>query len=147
VQHEALVELAADVLDLLLVVGRAERARDERLCLAAGEDHRAVRAGEGAGLGPDRPDLVELAAVEPHAPLQDLVAQHLLLEILENAAWLRACRSASASGIEAISSSSTWSTVVVALELAANPHGFAERHVDLLLDLAVELVPISFFGR
>ena len=65
VQHEALVELAADVLDLLLVVGGAERAGDERLRLAAREHDRAVHAGQHAGLGPDRTDLVELAAVEP----------------------------------------------------------------------------------
>ena len=50
VQHEALVELAAHVLDLLLVVGRAERAGDERLRLAAGEDDGAVDARQDARL-------------------------------------------------------------------------------------------------
>ena len=67
VEHEALVVLAADVLDLLLVVGGAERAGDQRLRLAAREHDRAVDAREHAGLGPDRADLVELAAVEAHA--------------------------------------------------------------------------------
>ena len=46
VQHEALVVLAGDVLDLLLVVGGAERAADERLRLAAREDDGAVDAGQ-----------------------------------------------------------------------------------------------------
>ena len=64
VQHEPLVELAAHVLDLLLVVGRAEGAGHERLRFAAGEHDGAVRPREHAGFGPDRPDLVELAAVE-----------------------------------------------------------------------------------
>ena len=40
--------------------------------------------GQHADLDPDRADLVELAAVEPLAVLEDLVAQHLLLELLED---------------------------------------------------------------
>ena len=67
VQHEPAVDLALDRFDLLLVVRRAERDGDERLRLAAREDGRAVHAGQHADLRPDRPDLVELAAVEPHA--------------------------------------------------------------------------------
>ena len=65
VQHEALMLLAGDVLDLLLIVAGAECATDQRLGLAAGEDDGAVDAGQGAGLGPDRADFVELPAVEP----------------------------------------------------------------------------------
>ena len=80
VEHEAPVLLAGDVLDLLLVVGRAERAADQRLRLAAGEDDRAVHAREDAGLRPDRTDLVELPAVEAHAALERLVAHRLFLE-------------------------------------------------------------------
>ena len=71
---------AVDRLDLLLVVGGAERGRDQRLRLAAREHRRAVDAGQHAGLDPDGPDLVELAAVEPHAALEHFVAQHLLLQ-------------------------------------------------------------------
>ncbi len=67
VQHEAAVDLAFDRLDLLLIVRGAERHGDERLRLAAREHGRAVDARQHADLGPDRPDLVELAAVEPHA--------------------------------------------------------------------------------
>jgi hypothetical protein len=50
VKHETLVELAADVLDLLLIIGRAERAADERLRLAAREDDRPMHTGQDAGL-------------------------------------------------------------------------------------------------
>ena len=84
VQHEPAVHLALDRLDLLLIVRRAERHRDERLRLAAREHGRAVDAGQHADLGPDGPDLVELAAVEPHALLEHFVAQHLFLQLLED---------------------------------------------------------------
>jgi hypothetical protein len=43
VEHEALPHLAVDHLDLLLVVGGAERDGDERLGLAAGEGARSAR--------------------------------------------------------------------------------------------------------
>src|SRR5688572_29618679 len=72
------------MLDLLLVVGGAERAGDERLGLAAREDDGAVNTREDAGLGPDRTDLVELAAVETYAAIEYFVAQHLLLETVED---------------------------------------------------------------
>ena len=110
-QHEPLVELAAHVLDLLLVVGGAERAGDERLRLAAREHDRAVDAGQDAGLGPDRPDLVELAAVEPHAALEHFVAQDLLLQLLEDVLRLALALGLRSRGIDAIRSSSTWSTL------------------------------------
>ena len=90
-EHEALVVLAADVLDLLLVVGGAERAGDERLRLAAREDDRAVDARQDAGLGPDRADLVELAAVEADAALERLVAHHLFLELVEDVLGVGFC--------------------------------------------------------
>ena len=40
--------------------------------------------GSTLGFDPDRPDLVELAAVEPHAVLEHLVAQDLFLQVLED---------------------------------------------------------------
>src|SRR5215467_7339401 len=84
VEHEALPRLAFERLDLLGVVVGAERAGDERLCFTAGEDRRSVRAREDAGFDPDRPDLVELAAVEADAVRQHLFAKDFLLELLEN---------------------------------------------------------------
>ena len=65
-------DLAVDRLDLLLIVGGAERRGHQRLGLAAGEQGRAVHARQHAGLDRDRPDLVERAAVEAHAALEDL---------------------------------------------------------------------------
>ena len=84
VQHEPAVDLAFDRFDLLLVVRRAERDGDERLRFAAREHRRAVHARQHADLRPDRPDLVELAAVETHALLEHFVAQHFFLELLED---------------------------------------------------------------
>ena len=84
VQHEVLVRLAVDHLDLLRVVFGAERGADERLRLAAREHDRAVNARQHAGFDPDRTDLVEAAAVEPLAALEDLVAHDLLFEPLED---------------------------------------------------------------
>ena len=83
-EHEALPRLAVDGLDLLLVVGGAERRGDERLGLAAGEQAGAVGARQHADLDRDVADLVELAAVEALAALEDLVAQDLLLQVLED---------------------------------------------------------------
>src|SRR5262249_12350643 len=84
VEHETLPLLALQALDLLRLLGGAERAGDQRLRLTASEHGRTVRAWEHAGLDPDRADLVELAAVEAHAVREDLFAQHFLLEILED---------------------------------------------------------------
>ena len=69
VQHERLGGLAGhvDAVDPLLVVRGAERHGDERLGLAAGEQRRAVGAGQHADLDRDRPDGVEVAAVHPLA--------------------------------------------------------------------------------
>src|SRR5215510_4468399 len=85
VEHEPLVELAPHMLDLLLVVCGAERAGDQRLRFTAREDDRSVRPWEDAGLAPDGTDLVELAAVEADAALQHLVAEHFLLQLVEDA--------------------------------------------------------------
>ena len=50
VEHEALLGLAVDRLDLLLVVGRAERRDHERLRLAAGEERRSRACAAGRRL-------------------------------------------------------------------------------------------------
>ena len=120
VQHEALVELAGDVLDLLLVVGGAERAGDQRLRLAAREHDRAVDAGQHAGLGPDRADLVELAAVEADAAVR-APRTFITCSCSSWKMWSASffcCASASRAS-DAIMSACTLSTVRVALELLA----------------------------
>ena len=83
-EHEALPGFPFEALDLLSVLGGAKRAGDERLGFAAREDRGAVGTRQNAGLDPDGPNLVERAAVEPHAAFEHLVPQNLLLQILED---------------------------------------------------------------
>ncbi len=71
VQQEALVGDPGQRFDQLLVGRGAERAGDQRLGLAAGEDRRAVRPRQPAGLGRDRADRGRAAAVEPHPVVDD----------------------------------------------------------------------------
>ncbi len=142
VEHEALVELAAHVLDLLFVVRGAERAGDERLRLAAREDDRAVHTRQDAGLRPDRTDLIELAAVEPMALVEDLVAQHLLLHLVEDVLGLgvlflvERVEQVVEDGIDP----------AVAFELVENPHRVAERSERLVVNRLVERL-VYFLGR
>ncbi len=85
VQHEVLPGFPFERLDLLRIVGGAERAGDERLRFAAREDGGTVGARQHAGLDPDRAHFVELAAVEPDVVVQDLVVEDLFLEVLHDA--------------------------------------------------------------
>ncbi len=81
VEHEALAVLGLlDRVDDLRVLGGAEGRGDQGLRLAAGEERRAVGAGQDAHLAGDRPDLVEAAAVEPVAVLEDLALEQLLAQ-------------------------------------------------------------------
>jgi hypothetical protein len=98
VEHEPLVGFALDHLDLLLIVGRAQRDGDQRLGLAAREDRRPVRAGQRADVPPDLADLVESPAVEPPAVSSLKMA------------FASTFRSTSPSGSDAINSSRSWST-------------------------------------
>ena len=127
--------LAVHRLDLLLVVGGAERRRDERLCLAAREHGRAVRARQDADLDRDRADLVELPAVEALAALEDLVAHDLLLQLLED----RPSRRPSALDLLLREARHEvrqhFVDRAVVLELVLDPHRVGERAVGLLLDL------------
>ena len=92
VQHEAALLLAFVALHALRVVGGAERGGDERLGFAAGEERRAVHAGEHAGLDGDLADLVEGAVVGADAVVEYLLAEDLLAEELVVLAELLARR-------------------------------------------------------
>ena len=70
VHVERLLPVAEQRVELLLVVLGAERDGDQRLGLAAGEQRRAVRARQHAGLDRDRADLVGAAAVDALARRQ-----------------------------------------------------------------------------
>ncbi len=137
VEHEALPRLALERLDLLRIVGRAERAGDERLRFAAREDRGPVRAGEDAGLDPDRADLVELPAVEPDVVREHFLAQDLFLQLLEDG--LRVgflLRFAFGQRRHQVLQRELHGLVV--FELAANPHGVGQRAEHLAFDFAVE---------
>ena len=94
VQHELLVVLADQRVDLLLVRRRAERGDDQRLRLAAREERRAVRARQHPDLAGDRPDVGEAAAVDATAARATIgLADDLLLELVDQVAdLLRASR-------------------------------------------------------
>ena len=77
VQQERVLALALVLLDDLGVVGGAERRRHEGLGLAAGEERRAVGAGQEADLAGDRADLGEVAAVEALSAEDRLAGQDL----------------------------------------------------------------------
>src|SRR5580765_7740114 len=137
-EHEALPRLALKRLDLLRVVVRAERAGDERLRFAAGEDGRSMCAREDAGLDPDRPDFVELAAVEAHAAREYFFAEDLLLQLLENRFRVGApLRLGLGDGRHELFERRLDAFVV--LELVVDPHGLREGFEYLALDLAVEV--------
>ena len=144
-QHEAAVGFSLHRFNLLLIVRGAQRHRDERLRLASREHGRAVRPGQHADFRPNRPDLVELAAVEPHAAVQDLVAQHLLFEFLEDgfgfdlALHLALRNGGHETGEHLVDAA-------VVLELVLDAHGVAERHEHLLFDFAVEGVVDLLLG-
>ena len=76
-QHELLVALAHQGVDLLLVLRGAERDRGERLGLAAGEQRRAVSARKHLDLGADLPDIGRFAVIDSLVLLDDDAADAL----------------------------------------------------------------------
>ena len=85
VQQERFLVGALQRVDPLLVLAGAERGDDQRLRLAAGEQRRAVRARQHAGLGHDRAHGLEVAAVDALAGVEDVPAHDLGFEFLEHA--------------------------------------------------------------
>src|SRR5262249_29098944 len=83
VQHELLVVLADQRVDLLLVGGGAERRHDERLRLTPSEQRRTVRARKHLHLAADRANVGEAAAVESPAIANDGLAHDVLLELVD----------------------------------------------------------------
>jgi ribosomal protein L3 len=82
-EHEMLLELALDRVDQLLVLGGAEGRDHQGLGLAAGEQRRAMGAGQHADFGQDRADGFGVAAVDPKASVKNVVADDVRLELLE----------------------------------------------------------------
>ena len=82
-EQEALLVGAVERVDVLLVLARPERRDDERLCLAAREQGRAVRAREDPDLRQDRADGGQVAAVDAALVVEDVPAHHLRLGVME----------------------------------------------------------------
>ena len=85
-QQERLLVGPRQRVDPLLVLAGAERGDHQRLRLAAGEQRRAVRARQDAGLGHDRAHGLQVAAVDALAGVEDVPAHDLGFELLEHAA-------------------------------------------------------------
>ena len=83
-EHEALFVLLLEAVDDLLVEACAQRGGDECLRLAAREERRAVRTGQQTHLDVDGTHLVVLAAVDPLPLVEDLSAQGLVLDLVDD---------------------------------------------------------------
>ena len=83
VEHEALLDLVGQPLDVLRVLLGAQRGGHQRLGLTAGEQRRAVGAGQHPDLAGDLPDVGGGPAVDAPAGVQHQLAQVLLLGRLE----------------------------------------------------------------
>src|SRR6185295_531939 len=137
-EHELLDVLALVLLDDLGVAAGAERRRDQRLGLAAGEEGGAVGAGQETDLDRDRADLVEPPAVEAGVLLEHHVAQEVFLELAEHLLDLGALGLVVGSealhvGLGGLGGG------LLALELALGEEGAAERVPEVRPDLVVEL--------
>src|SRR6185436_12493313 len=84
VEHEPLPRFAVDGFHFLLIVGGAKRCGHERLCFAARENCRPMYPWKNANFDRDRSDLVEPAAVQTLATLENFVAENFLFEFLED---------------------------------------------------------------
>ena len=81
-QHKRLRGFLRDVdrIDALLIVRRAQRHRGERLGLPAGEQRGAVRARQPAHLAGDRPDGIEIAAIDALPCREHAVSHRVVLD-------------------------------------------------------------------
>ncbi len=86
VKEEILLVRTLQGIDELLVFGGAQGGNDDRLCLAAGEEGGAVGPGKDADLGEDRTDVRGRPSVDPATGLENLTADDLGLEFLQQAA-------------------------------------------------------------
>src|SRR3954468_8352547 len=86
VQQERLFVRSRQRVDILLVLAGAERGHDHRLGLAAGEQRRAVGAGQHADLGDNVAHGLAIAAVDALAGVEDVPANDFGFELLEHAA-------------------------------------------------------------
>ena len=84
VQQERFLVRSRQRVDVLLVLAGAERGHDHRLGFAAGEQRRAVGAGQHADFGDDLADGLGIAAVDALAGVENVPANDLGFEFLEH---------------------------------------------------------------
>ena len=85
VQQERLFVGSRQRVDILLVLAGAERGHDHRLGFTAGEQRRAVGAGQHADFGDDVAHGLGVTAVDALAGVEDVPANDLGFEFLEHA--------------------------------------------------------------
>src|SRR5271155_5394385 len=83
VEQEPLLVGAVEGIDILLVLAGAQRRDHERLGFAAGEQSRAVGAGQHADLGLDRAHGGQIAAVDASLIIENVPAHDLGLGVVE----------------------------------------------------------------
>ncbi len=84
VQQELLLVGSCERVDVLLVLAGAERGHHHRLGLAAGEQRRAMGAGQYADFGDDVADGLGIAAVDALAGVENVPANDLGFQFLEH---------------------------------------------------------------
>ena len=84
VQQERFLVGSRQRVDVLLVLAGAERGHHHRLGFAAGEQRRAVGAGQHADFGDDVAHRLGIAAVDPLAGVENVPANDLGFELLEH---------------------------------------------------------------
>lgn len=90
-EQEALLVHARQAVDILLVFAGAEGGNDDRLGFAAGEQRRTVRARQETDFRHDRTDGFEVAAVDAALGVEDVPADDLRLQMLEDRADFFGC--------------------------------------------------------
>ena len=83
VEQEPLLIGAVERIDILLVLAGAERGDHQRLRFAAGEQGRAMGAGQHADLGQDRTHRRQIAPVDPALVVENVQAHDLGLGVVE----------------------------------------------------------------
>ena len=84
VQQERLLVGSRQRVDVLFVLAGAERGYHQRLSLAAGEQRRAVGAGQHADLGDDVADRPDITTVDSSPRIEDVPANDLCFQLLEH---------------------------------------------------------------
>ncbi len=83
VQHEGPVLLPRGIIHALLIGRRAERERNQRLCLSPGKQRRSVRPGEDSHFTGNGPDVRIAAAVDSPLLLQDHFPENLFFQLVQ----------------------------------------------------------------